>query len=135
MSTLIDQATSQLNFLLLSQRNMILVSAFALALATFKNNVGQKYIEYLVIILFSYAIAVGSKSIEDFNAYIKDAKQDGSPDPTELDLLNRWEKWVYFSYTLLGIIILILIFYADIAIFKYSLPFHSAEDKKKKRIN
>ena len=134
MSSLIDQATSQLNFLLLSQRNMILISAFALALATFKNNVGQKYIEYLVIILFSYAIAVGSKSIEDFNAYITDAKQDGA-DPKELDLLDRWEKWVYFSYTLLGIIILILIFYADIAIFKYTIPFHSAGDKKKKRIN
>ena len=134
MSTLIDQATNQLNFLLLSQRNMILVSAFALTLATFKNNVGQKYIEYLVIILFSYAIAVGSKSIEDFNAYIKDAKQDNSAEPKDLDLLDRWEKWVYFSYTLLGIIILILIFYADIAIFKYTIPFHSAGDKKK-RIN
>lgn len=134
---LIDQTTPQVNFLLLSQRNMILVSAFALTLATFKNNFGQKYIEYLVIILFSYAIAVGAKSIEDFNTFVRDTKDEGSGSPQEKNILDRYAKWVYFSYALEGIIVIILIFYTDIAFFKYLLPVHNLKDKRKskKKIN
>lgn len=118
-SNLFEQASSQLNFLLLSQRNMLLVSAFSLALATFKTSFDYPLMKFLVVILFAYAIAIGAKSIEDFNAYIKDTRNETSPslDDKEKGLLDRYEQWVYFTYTLLGIIIFILFTFVKIEFF------------------
>lgn len=105
---LFDQASNQLNFLLLSQRNMILVSAFAVALATFSTNQKKyRYFKYLILMLFIFAIASGAKSASDFSDFIKKTRDETvTPALTsdEKELLERWEQWLYFSYTLLGII-------------------------------
>ncbi len=135
MSTILfDQASGQLNFLLLAQRNMILISAFSLALATFKTDFDYPLTKYFVIILFAYAIAVGVKSIDDFNAYIKDARVDEPAlAPNEISLLNRYEDWVYFTYVLLAIIVIILLTFTKIEFlnnFQYLFGI-----KKSKKIN
>ena len=134
-ANLFDQATSQLNFLLLSQRNMILVSAFAVALAQFKKTFQYPFMKYLVIILFAYSIAIGAKSIDDFNVYIKETLEETTPvlDDNEKKLLNRYKEWVYFSYTLIGIIVFILLTFTQIEFFG---PFHRAVGlKKREKIN
>jgi len=133
-TTLFDQASGQLNFLLLAQRNMILISAFSLALATFKTNFNYPLMKYFVIILFAYAIAVGAKSIDDFNAYIKDAKIDEPAlAANEINLLNRYEDWVYFSYTLIAIIVIILLTFVQVEFFS---GFHKLFGfKETKKIN
>ena len=70
---LFDQLTSQLNFLLLAQRQMILLGAFSVAIATFGHNIKTSkifrkiYISYLVLVLLAYSIAIGVKSSLDFN--------------------------------------------------------------------
>lgn len=130
MSTILfEQASCQVNFLLLAQRNMILISAFSLSFAAFKNNFNYPLVRYFVVILFSYAIAVGVKSALDFKAYIKDARED---EPTlaanEMDLLNRYEEWVYFTYTLLVIIIIILLTFIYVEFFN---SFHRVFISKK----
>ena len=138
-NNLFDQLTNQVNFLLLSQRNMILVSAFSLALASFKSTFNHPLMKYFVVILFVYALAVGAKSIEDFNAYIKDTRDEGSLDSRDLNVLNRYETWVYFSYTLLGIIVLILLTFTQIEFFSsfhYIFGIKNIEEKNKsKKIN
>lgn len=101
---LFTQASTQVNLLLLSQRNMVLVSAFAITLVSFAPNFKYNYVKYLAILLFIFAIASGSKSVEDFNAYIKDTKTNDSSDPAELDLLNRWASWSNYSYFMLAIV-------------------------------
>ena len=117
-TTLFEQASGQLNSLLLAQRNMILISAFSLALATFKGNFNYPLMKYFVIVLFAYAIAVGAKSIVDFNAYIKDAREDEPAlAENELNLLNRYEEWVYFTYTLIAIIVIILLTFTQVEFF------------------
>jgi hypothetical protein len=131
VNDLFDQATAQLNFLLLSQRNMILVSAFGLALAQFKKKLEYPFLKYLVISLFIYAIAVGSKSIQDFNYYIKDTRDTGSLHDKEVGLLNRYETWVYFSYTLIGIIIFILLTFTQIEFFNKFHNIIGLHNKKK----
>ncbi len=104
---LYGQASSQVNMLLLSQRNMVLVSVFAITITTFAKQFKYNYIKYLSILLFVFALASGFKSADDFNAYIEDIKGEKSNlnlDQNDLDLIERWRVWVYFSYFLLAII-------------------------------
>lgn len=116
--SLFEQSSGQLNFLLLCQRNMILISAFSLALATFKTDYRYPYAKYLVVVLFSYAIAVGVKSSLDYNVYINDAKNDSPAlSEDELNLLDRYEEWVYFTYVLIAIIAIILLTYTVMEFF------------------
>lgn len=135
-NNLFDQLTAQVNFLLLSQRNMILISAFSVALASFKSTFSHPLMKYFVVILFVYALAVGAKSAEDFNAYIKDTRNEGGLDSRDLNVLDRYETWVYFSYTLLGIIVLILLTFTQIEFFSsfhYFFGIKQLEEKKKSR--
>ena len=133
MSTaLFEQASGQLNFLLLAQRNMILISAFSLALATFKGNFNYPLMRYFVIVLFAYAIAVGVKSIDDFNAYIKDTRNDTPAlDDNEKNLLNRYEDWVIFSYILIGIIVIIMLTFTQVEFFNNIHSFFGFKVNKK----
>ena len=136
MSTILfEQASGQLNFLLLAQRNMILISAFSLALATFKTEFNYPLMKYFVVILFSYAIAVGAKSIIDFNAYIKDARVDEPTlDDNEINLLNRYEEWVYFTYALIAIIVIILLTFTQVEFFS-SFHYFFGIKKITKKVN
>ena len=104
-----SQASSQLNFLLLSQRNMVLVSAFAVTLQTFSETFKYHYIRYTALLLFIYAIASGTKAVIDFNFYIKDAKEDSNTDSQERELLDRWAEWSNYSYFMLAIVGFILL--------------------------
>ena len=108
---LFEQLTSQLNFLLLAQRQMILVGAFAVAIATFGHNIKASkifrkiYISYLVLVLLAYAIAIGIKSSLDFNGYIAEILSNKSSlHDDELKMINRSKTWVYFSYFLIAIV-------------------------------
>jgi predicted MPP superfamily phosphohydrolase len=119
---LFSQASTQLNFLLLSQRTMVLISAFTVAFANFTSNATYPLSKYLIIVLFSFSIAYGMVAVSDFNKYISDTKKDytGSLSPSdqrELDLLNTFEKWTYFSYTLVAIIVFIMLTYAKVEFF------------------
>ena len=111
-SVIFEQLSTQLNFLLLSQRQMILISAFSVALMTFSDSMKQRdakgaYFIYLAVVLLVYAIAVGSKASSDFNSYISDL--DAITDPDELDMISRASSWVYFSYALLGVLATVLL--------------------------
>lgn len=101
---LFSQSSIQVNMLLLSQRNMVLVSAFAITLQTFSNNFKYNYIKYLAVLLFIFAIASGSKAVADFNKYINDVRRSGQTDPFEIDLINRWAAWADYSYFMLAIV-------------------------------
>ena len=108
---LYGQASSQLNFLLLSHRNMVLISVFAITITTFAKQFKYNYIKYLAILLFIFALASGAKSAADFNAYMQDVREANTDatnplnlDDNDLALLDRWSTWVYFSYFLLAII-------------------------------
>ena len=116
MSDLFNQATNQLNFLLLSQRTMVLISAFSVAFAGFNLDDAYPLKKYLVVSLFVLSIAYGLVAAEDFKKYIKDAKKVVSSDD-ELELLETFEKWTYFSYTLVGIIIFIMLTYSKVNFF------------------
>ena len=83
---LFSQASTQVNMLLLSQRNMVLVSAFAITLQTFSSNFKYNYIKYLAILLFIFAISSGSKAVVDFNKYIDDVRNSGQTDAFEIFL-------------------------------------------------
>lgn len=131
MSTnnLFSQASTQVNFLLLAQRNMILVTAFALTLATFIKNFNYPFVSEIIVILFSYSIAVGIKSALDFNAYIDDVFKEnqgtgnnGILDDSDKNLLNRWYEWVYFTYTLISIISIFLLIYLNMEYLKIYIP-------------
>jgi len=101
---LFSQASTQVNLLLLSQRNMVLVSAFAITIQTFSTNFKYNYIKYLAILLFIFAIASGSKAVDDFNAYIDDTNKSGQLDDNERSLIVRWNKWSDYSYYMLAIV-------------------------------
>ena len=116
--TLFDQLSEQQNFLLLSQRQMILVSAFGVGIATFGHNIKSNgtikkiYLAYLSLMLLGYAIATGIKASIDFNDYISDVKEEKpSLDKNELSLVNRTKTWVYFSYVLIAVTVTLLIMF------------------------
>ena len=120
---LFNQLTEQVNFALISQRNIILVCAFAISVATFKNTFNHFMNKYLVVILFGYAIAVGIKSSIDFNDYIKKTKKEtngngnGNGKNDDLELIDRYSSWIYFTYVLLIIIVIILLTFGQIEFF------------------
>ena len=121
---LFSQASSQLNFLLLSQRTMVLISAFTIAFAGFSNRDHYPLGRYLVISLFIISIAYGIVAAEDFKKYIKDTKELTDLKPKEVELLNAFEKWTYFSYIIVSIIIVIMLTYTKVEFFnrfQYSL--------------
>lgn len=101
---LFSQSSTQVNMLLLSQRNMVLVSAFAITIQTFSANFKYIYIKYLAFLLFIFAIASGSKSVEDFNNYIEDTKNSGQLDDKERSLIDRWSNWSDYSYFMIAIV-------------------------------
>ena len=109
---LFEQLSSQLNFLLLAQRQMILVGAFAVAIATFGHNIKTSkifrkvYITFLVLVLLAYSIAIGIKSALDFNGYIAEILDNKSSlHEDEIKMVNRSKTWVYFSYFLIAIVV------------------------------
>jgi len=112
---LFDQLSTQLNFLLLSQRQMILTSAFAVALLTLSNNIRKSfkfkriYIIYLSISLFLYSLMVGFKAALDFEDYIGEVKEEGSLSKNDLSMLKRSKSWIWYSYSLIVILLLVLI--------------------------
>lgn len=112
---LFNQLSTQLNFLLLSQRQMILTSAFGVALLTFSNNIRKSfkfkkiYIIYLSISLFVYSIMVGFKAALDFEDYIGEVREEGSLSKNDLSMLKRSKSWTWYSYTLIIILLLVLI--------------------------
>ena len=117
---LFDQLSTQQNFLLLAQRQMILVSAFSVALLTYKSNLPtQKYprhalFGYISFVLFAYAIATGVKSAIDFQKFADDTRKEISGKQDELELLQRAEDWMYFSYLLIFLVVaLMIIFYLN----------------------
>ena len=122
-SDLFNQASSQLNFLLLSQRTVILISAFNIAFASFASTKEYYLSKFLVLILFIYSIAYGIVAAMDFNNYIKETEEDircGTIDAgkqRELDLLKNFKKWSYFSYALVGIVIFIMLTYTKVEFF------------------
>jgi len=113
---LFEQASAQLNFLLLSERNMILLSAFSLALASFRRSFNHPLLRYFIVFLFAYAIAVGIKSGLDFQEFIKDVKEENLS-ANERKLIDNYSGWVYFTYTLTGLVIFILLTFTQIEFF------------------
>ena len=117
---LFEQLSTQQNFLLLSQRQMIFVSAFSVALLTYKNSLPskkyprQRLFGYISFVLFVYAIAIGIKSALDFQRYADDTRKELAGKGDELQLLERVEEWMYFSYLLIVlVVILMIIFYLN----------------------
>lgn len=116
---LFQQGSSQLNFLLLSQRNIILIFALSLTFAAFSASFKYRYlIRFIMFTFLVYAFAVGIVSVINYNNYMRRTKneldqreQDDQNVIDERDVLNEWSRWVYFSYVLLGINALIIIFY------------------------
>ena len=105
VQALFEQLSTQLNFLLLSQRNMIIVSAFSVALATFAHNTKKLEFRWLAMLLFVYSIAVGITAAVDFNNYINDTKNDNVVlEEDEIKMINRSQKWIYFTYAQVAII-------------------------------
>lgn len=112
---LFEQLSTQLNFLLLSQRQMILTSAFAVGILTFTNNIRKSfgfkkiYLTYLSLSLFMYGIASGIKAVLDFEDYIGEVKEEQNISKNELSMIKRGNSWRYFSYTLIGILLLVVV--------------------------
>jgi len=135
---LFSQASTQVNMLLLSQRNMVLVSAFAITLVSFAPNFKYNYIKYLAVLLFIFAIASGSKSVEDFNAYIKDTRDSPNTQGAERELLDRWANWADYSYFMLAIVsfIFLNILIIEYMEFKdYGLSWEKQKKVKSKKLN
>jgi hypothetical protein len=136
-----SQGSTQLNLLLLSQRNMILIFAFALTFMVFANNFKYRLmIRIIMFFLLIYSIALGIVSIINYNNYIRitrrelnDEKGDGELIDDELQILSDWGRWIYFSYALLAINALIIIFYImyEVGLYDHSHP----KKKKVKPIN
>jgi hypothetical protein len=118
---LFEQASTQLNLLISAQRNMLLVTAFSLTLATFVKNFNYPFIREIIVVLFAYSIAVGIKSILDFNAYIADVRREDL-DIDENKLIDRWAQWAPFSYVLLSVIFAFLLIYLNMEFFKFYIP-------------
>lgn len=109
VQNLFEQLSSQLNFLLLAQRQMILVCAFSVSLIVFSSKKkGFPFIP-LSFILFGYSIAVGIKSSIQFNEYIKDVRNDVPLEDDENRLVDHASSWIYFSYVLISIIVIVSI--------------------------
>lgn len=106
---LFEQLSSQLNFLLLAQRQMILVSAFAVSLIIFSSNKKGLSMLLLSFTLFIYGIAIGIKSSLEFNDFITDVKNDAPLEDDEKRLVNNCHSWIYFTYVQIAIICLIII--------------------------
>lgn len=118
-SDLFSQGSTQLNFLLLTQRNMILIFAFALTFMVFANNLKHRLmVRFIMLCLLVYSVALGIVSIINYNNYINKTnnelnseKGDQEIVDDELQILKDWGRWIYFSYALLAINGLIIIFY------------------------
>lgn len=118
-SDMFSQGSTQLNFLLLSQRNMILIFAFALTFMVFSNDLKHRYmVRFIMVCLLVYSVALGIVSIINYNNYIAKTKKelnsekaDGELIEDELQILKDWGRWIYFSYALLAINGLIILFY------------------------
>lgn len=135
---LFSQASTQVNMLLLSQRNMVLVSAFAITLVSFAPNFKYNYIKYLAFLLFIFAIASGSKSVEDFNIYIKDTRDSPNTQGAERELLDRWANWADYSYFMLAIVsfIFLNVLIIEYMEFKdYGLSWEKQKKVKSKKLN
>ena len=116
VQALFEQLSTQLNFLLLSQRQMILIAAFSVAIATFATNIKKLDVAFISIMLLVYSLAVGITAVVDFNNYIEDVKNDTTNgtnglEPDELRLVNRSKKWVYFTYAQIVIITILAYFF------------------------
>jgi hypothetical protein len=116
VQALFEQLSTQLNFLLLSQRQMILIAAFSVAIATFASNIKKLDVAFISIMLLVYSLAVGITAAVDFNDYIEDVKNDTTNgpnglEPDELRLVNRSKKWIYFTYAQIVIISILAFFF------------------------
>ena len=114
VQALFEQLSTQLNFLLLSQRQMILIAAFSVAIATFATNIKKLDVAFISIMLLVYSLAVGITAVVDFNDFIEDVKNDttnGTLEEDELRLVNRSKKWVYFTYAQIVIITILAYFF------------------------
>lgn len=129
-SDMFNQGSTQVNFLLLSQRNMILIFAFALTFMVFSNDLKHRYmVRFIMVCLLVYSVALGIVSIINYNNYIaktrrelNDEKAEEELIDDELQILNDWGRWIYFSYALLGINALIIIFYVVHEAGYYHIP-------------
>jgi len=108
VQALFEQLSTQLNFLLLSQRQMILIAAFSVAIETFATNIKKSQITFISITLLVYSLAVGITAAVDFNKYIEDVKIDTTGGQIEQDEINLW---VYFTYTQVVIITILTFFF------------------------
>jgi len=107
-----DQLTDQLNFLLLSQRQIVLLAAFSITMINFRKtnkiyNGNDIYFIYFAVVLFIYAISVGIKSAIDFNDYIAEV-ESGAEALVNEKMVNRAKTWVYFTYALLFMMVFVL---------------------------
>ena len=109
VQNLFEQLSTQLNFLVLAQRQMILVSAFAVSLIVFGTKSKGSPLMFLSFLLFSYSVAVGIKSSLDFRSYIQDVRNDSVLQEDEKCLVDRTESWIYFTYLQIFLIIYTLI--------------------------
>ena len=108
---LFQQLSTQLNFLLLSQRQMILICAFAVSLIVFGAKERGFPIMLVSLLLFLYAIAIGIKAALEFREYIKYARRDldgAVLDEDERRLLNNAESWIIFSYIQIFITVVLI---------------------------
>lgn len=117
---LFNQASTQVNLLIGSQRNMILVTGFSLTISNFVKKFNYPFIDYIVVLLLCFSIAIGFKSINDFNAYLNDVREEDL-DISERNLIDRWSEWVYFSYVLVSLIIIFLIIHLNMEFFKIGI--------------
>jgi len=111
---LFQQASTQLNFLLLIQRNMILVFAFAFAFVGFSTAFQRRIlVRTIIFFLLIYSLAIGIVSAIDFLSYMKKTKRELEERDFDdgLELLDDWAGWVDFTYALIALNGLIIIFY------------------------
>jgi hypothetical protein len=111
---LFQQASTQLNFLLLSQRNMILIFAFAITFVAFTHPFRRRFMVWLIMfLLLGYALAVGIVSSIDYLDYMNKTKTELEERQFDdgLDLLDNWRGWVNFTYALIALNGLVIIFY------------------------
>ena len=114
---LFEQLSTQLNFLLLSQRQMILICAFAVSLIVFGAKERGFPIMLVSLLLFLYAIAIGIKAALEFRDYIKYTRRDidgGSLDRDEIRVLDRAENWILFSYVQIFITVVLIVSFVRI---------------------
>jgi membrane protein YdbS with pleckstrin-like domain len=105
---LFSQASQQLNLLLVAQRSMVIITAFAIALITFyvNNKKEYYYLKFLVVLLLLYGVSIGIKSTIDFHKYMKDISNDELQDDDK-KLVDSWKQWEYFNYPLVVLILLL----------------------------